>query len=163
MKFLQVPRHSVIGCLISSLLLIVLESTQPQAASAQLSAVTLAIGFTPDPTVLSGEGGGDRPAADVVNTRRTTTGPCLGYISSAPHEEVTLESEFSHLEMWVESELDTTLIIEGPGGVWCNDDSQGSQNPAISGEWLPGLYRVWIGAYRADEIPAYQLHISDQP
>ncbi|NER80253.1 MAG: hypothetical protein F6K42_11865, partial [Leptolyngbya sp. SIO1D8] len=122
----------------------------------------LTSGFTPDPTILEGTGGGVHRAADVVKTDRTPTGPCLGYISLTPHEEVTLENKFSHLEMWVESEFDTTLIIEGPGGVWCNDDSQGTHNPAITGEWLPGLYRVWIGAYQANDIPTYQLYISDK-
>ena len=128
---------------------------------ANANALTLATGFTPNPTVLRGTGGGNRQAEEVVNTRHTSTGPCLGFISSNPHEEITLEDRFSNLELVVESEADTTLIIAGPGGVWCNDDSQG-RNPAITGEWLPGSYRVWIGAYTASEAPAYELSISDR-
>jgi hypothetical protein len=132
-----------------------------QPVSAQLTFITLAAGFTPNPTVLAGNGGGDRPAREVVNTQRTPTGPCLGYVSTQPHEEVTLRDRFSNLEMRVESNLDTTLIIKGPGGVWCNDDSQG-KNPAITGEWLPGDYQVWVGAYRAQDAPVYELVIRDR-
>jgi hypothetical protein len=129
-------------------------------AVAQLYGVTLAAGFQPNPMVLKGTGGGDRPAADVVGTERTGTGPCLGYISTHPHEEMLFESHFTNLEMRVESDLDTTLIISGPDGVWCNDD-HGGPNPAIVGQWAPGNYRIWIGAYRAKEVPEYELLISD--
>ena len=61
-----------------------------------------------------------------------------------------------------EAELDTTLIVAGPDGVWCNDDS-GSQNPAIAGEWLAGSYRIWVGNYQAGEVPRYELSITDNP
>ena len=130
-------------------------------ARADPHTVTLAPGFTPNPTRLSGTGGGDRPAATVVNTRDTPTGPCLGYLTATPHVEVTLQARFTQLEMRVESERDTTLVIAGPGGVWCNDDS-GSPNPAIAGQWLPGTYRLWVGAYQPQEAPTYELYITDQ-
>lgn len=74
---------------------------------------------------------------------------------------MVLETNFSNLEMRVESDLDTTLVISGPGGVWCNDDS-GSKNPAIAGAWLPGTYRIWVGAYRAEQVPDYRLLIQDR-
>ncbi|MDB9528311.1 hypothetical protein PN498_20130 [Oscillatoria sp. CS-180] len=140
---------------------VLLEGLQRLPAEAQVDFVTLANGFTPNPTVLKGVGGGDRVAETVVNTRQSLTGPCLGYISVNPNEEVTLQTAFSNLEIRVESALDTTLIVEGPGGVWCNDDS-GSHNPAIAGEWLAGSYRVWVGAYRAKDKPDYELSILDR-
>ncbi|MGF1458245.1 MAG: hypothetical protein ACFBSG_04395 [Leptolyngbyaceae cyanobacterium] len=134
---------------------------QSQLAMAQLAAVTLSTGFSPNPTTMQGTGGGDRPARSVVNTRNTPTGPCVGYISESPHEELTLASNFAKLEVRVESDLDTTLVISGPGGIWCNDDSDGP-NPAIAGAWLPGAYRIWVGAYRAGQAPDYTLFIQDQ-
>lgn len=140
--------------------LVLLAGLPSRPAAAQFNFVTLAVGFSPNPTVLRGTGGGDRPAEEIVQTSRSLTGPCLGYISATPHEEVTLESRFAKLEMRVESDLDTTLIIEGPDGVWCNDDS-GSQNPAISGAWVPGSYRVWIGAYQPQQMPEYDFYITD--
>lgn len=132
----------------------------PQEAFAR--AVTLSRGFTPNPMRLEGTGGGDRPAQAVVKTRQTPTGLCLGYVSLTPDEEITLSDRFANLKLSVESELDTTLIVQGPGGVWCSDDSQDSDDPMIAGEWLPGIYRVWIGAYRAGEVPDYDLYIDDQ-
>ena len=128
---------------------------------ADANALSLETGFTPNPMVLRGTGGGDRQAAEVVNTQHTSTGPCLGFISSNPHEEITLENSFANLEMSVESASDTTLVISGPGGVWCNDDSHG-RNPAITGEWLPGSYRVWVGSYTSSDEPTYELSISDR-
>ena len=136
------------------------EDWQGRAAIAQ--SLTLDADFMPNPSTTEGTGGGDRFAADVVNTANSPTGPCLGYISTAPHEEVVLEANFSDLEMRVESDLDTTLVISGPGGIWCNDDS-GSKNPAIAGAWLPGTYQIWVGAYRADQTPDYTLLIQDRP
>ena len=153
-------RLAFIG-LLGSLLLGLTSALPWQAAVAQLTSIRLAAGFSPNPTVLEGTGGGDRPAADVVNTRNTSTGPCLGYISPTPHKTVILDSNFANLEMRVESELDTTLIVSGPDGVWCNDDS-GSQNPAIAGAWLPGEYQVWVGAYRAEQTPDYELFIQQR-
>ncbi|WP_204137878.1 hypothetical protein [Halomicronema sp. CCY15110] len=151
-------RLAVMGTL-SGAILAVGDGWQGQAAIAQ--SLTLGTGFSPNPTTLAGTGGGDRPAAAVVNTASSPTGPCLGYISTTPHEEVVLEANFANLEMRVESALDTTLVISGPGGVWCNDDS-GSKNPAIAGAWLPGTYRVWVGAYRPEQTPDYTLFIQDR-
>lgn len=137
------------------------EGLRWESAAAQTPFVRLAAGFAPNPTTLEGTGGGDRPASEVVNTSNTPTGPCLGYISETPHEEVILDSNFSNLEMRVESDLDTTLIISGPDGIFCNDD-YGGKDPAIAGAWVPGIYQVWVGAYRAEQVPDYVLLISDR-
>lgn len=150
----------IASCLLGGLAIVLVDSLGQRPVSAQLNFVSLAAGFTPNPTLLEGVGGGDRPAAEVVNTQRTRTGPCLGYISTAPHERVTFENPFNNLEMRVESSLDTTLIVSGPDGVWCNDDN-GGKNPAIAGQWVAGDYRIWIGAYRAEEVPTYELLITD--
>ena len=160
MHRVRISGRLLLGLLLGSLSPLVLDSLRWLPVSAQTDVVTLAAGFTPNPTVLVGTGGGDRPAAEVVNTRNSPTGPCLGFISTQPHEEVTLNSRFSNLEMRVEADLDTTLIVAGPDGVWCNDDS-GSQNPAIAGEWLAGSYRIWVGNYQAGEVPRYELSITD--
>lgn len=130
------------------------------AAIAQSAHLSLASGFKPNPTVLNGQGGGSRPAAEVVGVERTSTGPCLGYIRDRADEQVTLENDFDDLSIWVESRHDTTLIIKGPGGVWCNDDSR-DHNPEISGEWLTGDYQIWVGAYQSGNTPEYWLYIRD--
>ena len=162
MKATRISYQLALMSVLSGALLGLSEGLSSRLAVAQTNALTLAAGFSPNPTTLEGIGGGDRLAADVVNTANSPTGPCLGYISTTPHEEIVLESNFSNLEMRIESELDTTLVISGPGGVWCNDDS-GSKNPAIAGAWLPGKYQVWVGAYRAEQVPDYTLYIQEQP
>lgn len=157
MKAMRISSQLALMSILSGALLAV----SSHWTAAQANPLTLAVGFAPNPTVLVGTGGGDRLAADVVNTANSPTGPCLGYISTTPHEEVVLETDFANLAMRVESDLDTTLVISGPGGVWCNDDN-GSKNPAIAGAWLPGTYQVWVGAYRAEQTPDYSLYIQDQ-
>ncbi|MDB9523974.1 hypothetical protein PN480_18785, partial [Dolichospermum circinale CS-1225] len=53
---------------------------------------------------------------------------------------------------------DTTMIIKGPGGTWCNDDFDGN-NPGVVGEWLPGTYQIWIGSYKENDSLPYTLKI----
>lgn len=158
----RIAGRLVMGLVLGSLSPLGIDILRELPVSAQTDVLTLASGFTPNPTVLVGTGGGDRPAAEVVNMRNSPTGPCLGFISTQPHEEVTLDSRFSNLEIRVEADLDTTLIVAGPDGVWCNDD-RGSHNPAIAGEWLAGSYRIWVGNYQAGEVPRYELSITDNP
>ena len=162
MRSIRIPYRPIVRYLLGSCAIALVHGLGRQPAAAQAEAVTLAPGFVPNPTIFKGTGGGDRPAADVVETRRTSTGLCLGYISTDPHEEVIFESKFTRLEIRVESDLDTTLIVSGPDGIWCNDDS-GDQNPAIIGQWLPGKYQIWIGAYQAEEEPEYELLFNDNP
>ena len=70
-----------------------------------------------------------------------------------------LNSFFNFLKVEVASQADTTIIIQGPGGVWCNDDTD-NVNPIIEGQWQPGIYRVWIGSYQADSNNDYQIKIT---
>jgi hypothetical protein len=52
------------------------------------------------------------------------------------------------------------MIVVGPGGTWCNDDLDG-KNPGIVGEWLPGIYNVWIGSYTKGQYLPYKLKITE--
>lgn len=160
MKCRKPPNYSAIVSILSSLLILGALEADSVVPPAQPDGITLATGFLPDPLILAGTGGGQFTAETIVNTRQTPTGLCLGHISSDPHEEMMLANYFSNLEVSVNSKRDTTLIIEGPGGIWCNDDTY-AHNPAIVGEWLPGNYRIWIGAYQLEEIPRYELLIHD--
>jgi hypothetical protein len=130
-------------------------------AIAQSTALSLATGFSPNPTVVRGSAGGNRRAEDISGVRNTPTGPCVGYVGQTPNQQITLTNRFSNLEIRVESDQDTTLVIVGPGGVWCNDDSRG-KNPVIAGEWLPGDYRIWVGSYRLGQLPPYRMFIEDR-
>jgi hypothetical protein len=121
--------------------------------------VTIGPKFSPDPFIVRGMSGGPLPANKVVNRKETPTGPCTGFVDSKPDHILKLKSKFNYLKVVVESPEDTTLIISGPGGIWCNDDFDG-KNPGILGEWLPGTYQIWVGSYQKNKSFPYTLKIT---
>jgi hypothetical protein len=122
--------------------------------------VTLSPNFSPSPTTVHGISGGPRLANDFVGRTETATGPCNGYIDEQPDHTMVLTQFFSYLSLQVQSPADTTLVIRGPGGTWCNDDYQG-KNPGIAGQWLSGSYEIWVGSYKTNEYDPYVIRISE--
>lgn len=108
---------------------------------------------------LQGITGGSVPASQVAGGTTTATGPCVGYVDSKPAHTVVLNSFFRNLSIEVASPADTTLVVKGPGGTWCNDDSEG-KNPGITGQWLEGSYNLWVGTYQKDQYTPYTVRIS---
>ena len=127
-------------------------STVPNFGSVSLSS-----GFYPDPQSLPGTSGGT-VSAEAMGW--TGTGPCAGLIAQNPDHIMTLNSYFDYLRVDVSSGGDTTLVIHGPDGWWCNDDTVGL-NPRIEGQWLAGTYRVWVGSYWSGEYHAYSISFSE--
>ena len=117
---------------------------------------TLNPGFMPDPHVLRGTSGG---ANDAGRHGSTSHGPCVGQIASAPDHIVTLGGAFSYLRFAVESSGDTTLVIEGPNGFMCNDDTVGL-NPEVAGAMPAGTYRIWVGSFGGGNH-AYTLNVTE--
>jgi hypothetical protein len=116
--------------------------------------------FTPDPFVTRGISGGSFPGSQIAKKSITPTGPCTGFVDEAPSHTLELTSKFAYLKLLVESPSDTTMIITGPGGTWCNDDFDG-KNPGIVGEWLKGTYKIWIGSYSQGKYLPYTLKITE--
>ncbi|ARV62550.1 hypothetical protein BZZ01_31475 [Nostocales cyanobacterium HT-58-2] len=116
--------------------------------------------FSPDPLTVRGMGGGFIPGREVAGKGETPTGSCAGYFDEEPDHTLELTSKFDYLKLQVESPEDTTLIVSGPGGSWCNDDFDG-KNPGMIGEWLPGTYNIWIGSYKKDRYLPYTLSITE--
>lgn len=112
-----------------------------------------------NPLTVKGMSGGTITAKEITNIENTATGYCDGFVDRQPNHILKLNSFFDSLKVEVASQADTTIIIQGPGGVWCNDDSD-SANPIIEGQWQPGIYRVWIGSYRANSSNNYQIKIT---
>ena len=108
---------------------------------------------------IRGISGGSVPASDVAGRKQTPTGPCVGFMDEAPDHTLVLTSFFNYLSLVVESPQDTTLVISGPGGTWCNDDFQG-KNPGIAGQWQAGTYKVWVGSYDTNNYNPYLIKIS---
>jgi hypothetical protein len=116
--------------------------------------------FAPDPMVLEGVAGGVQSASSVAGTAETPTGACLGFVDREPNHKLELKAFFNYLSIVADGQADTTIIVKGPGGTWCNDDYQG-KNAGVSGQWLPGSYEVWVGDYKKDKNTQYRLKISE--
>lgn len=122
--------------------------------------VRLSPQFSPDPMTIRGISGGDVPARSVSDRPETATGPCVGFVDTKPDHTIVLNSFFNYLSVQVESPEDTTLVISGPGGSWCNDDLEG-KNPGIAGQWQPGTYGVWVGSYQKDKYVPYVIRLTE--
>ena len=122
--------------------------------------ITLDGQINPNPMTISGMSGGSLQAIEVVNTKKTTTGDCNGLVDRQPNHILILNSFFEFLKIEVESSTDTTILVEGPGGVWCNDDYN-NDNPALEGQWQEGKYKIWVGSYQ--ETPnSYRIRITEK-
>jgi hypothetical protein len=122
--------------------------------------ITINRQFSPDPLTVRGMSGGSVAGREVAGRTKTPTGPCTGFVGQTPGHTLTLMSGFEYLKLLVESPQDTTIIVRGPGGTWCNDDFEG-KNPGIVGEWLPGTYQIWVGSYQKDQYFPYTLTITE--
>lgn len=108
---------------------------------------------------VEGLSGGTVAALEITQTENTATGSCDGFTRRQPNHILKLESFFKFLRLEVESSADTTIMVQGPGGIWCNDDTHNT-NPVIEGEWQSGLYKVWVGSYRASSTNNYRIKIT---
>jgi hypothetical protein len=122
--------------------------------------VTLSPDFTPDPTTLRGISGGAIPASQAAERADTVTGACNGFVDQPPDHTIVLSQYFKYLSLQVQSPDDTTLIVRGPGGTWCNDDFSG-KNPGIAGQWLSGTYQIWVGSYQQETYHPYVIRITE--
>ena len=112
------------------------------------------------PITIRGISGGLIPARQVAELQETETGSCVGFVDQEPDHTITLNTFADFLRLQIRSPEDTTLVIKGPGGIWCNDDAEGSKNPGIAGQWLPGSYELWIGSYQKNKYYPYVIEIN---
>ncbi|QLE58740.1 hypothetical protein [Nostoc sp. TCL26-01] len=122
--------------------------------------VTINKKFSPDPLVVRGMSGGSIQGKQVAGRIETPTGPCNGFVDETPDHTIKLTSKFEYLKLQVQAPQDTTIIVKGPGGTWCNDDLDG-KNPGIGGEWLAGTYQIWVGSYNKGKYLPYTLQITE--
>lgn len=119
--------------------------------------ISLTTGFTPDPYTVELAAGGDNPALRELGT------DCTGNVTSSQPDVVlnyTAGSNFG-LYLYAEAAEDTTLIILGPDGWYCDDDSHGDFNPGVSLERpLSGDYLIWVGTFDGGVADA-ELGISE--
>ncbi|WP_319419681.1 hypothetical protein [Pleurocapsa sp. FMAR1] len=113
------------------------------------------------PLIIEGMSGGSVAALEITQTENTATGYCDGFANSQPNHILEIDSYWQFLRLEVESDADTTIMVQGSGGTWCNDDVS-SANPMIEGVWQPGIYKVWVGSYQAQSSNKYQIKITGQ-
>lgn len=133
----------------------------PSSMTTIFENVTLAPAFAPDPMTVRGISGGAMAANELMGRSETATGPCMGFIDQQPDHRMVLTQFFNYLNLQIQSSDNTTLVIRGPGGTWCNDDYAG-KNPGIAGQWLSGTYEIWIGSYDQNTYHPYVIQMTEQ-
>lgn len=113
------------------------------------------------PLIIEGITQSSIAAVEITQTENTSTGYCDGFTSRQPNHVLAIDNFFSSLRLEVESIADTTIVVRGKAGIWCNDDVN-SANPIIEGVWQPGIYQVWIGTYQKGSSNSYRLKIRGQ-
>lgn len=105
------------------------------------SAITLAPGFAPDPTLVVGNAGGPVQAS-------TMGAMCRGTIGNAPNVTLTTTAMIANLRVVVNAPQDTTLVVRlANGQVLCDDDGGGYPNPMVSGIFPAGQHQIYVGTY----------------
>lgn len=129
---------------------------QDAAAAPGYGDVRVAEGFVPDPVAKALTAGG---------SIEVDVGECgYGFVASAPDVDLYYDtSGGTALYIYVQSEDDTTLLVNLPDGSWvCNDDGFEGRSPLVAiPDAPPGLYDIWVGTY-GDEMVAAALLISER-
>lgn len=121
-----------------------LGSAQDFSLSPLNGSISLSGGFSPDPSVISVRAGGSFEANNASSS-------CNGYITDAPTYSLSFEPGSLGLGIYVNSDVDTTLLVNDPSGDWfCNDDHD-ELNNLNSGLYFSdpesGRYDIWVGVY----------------
>lgn len=142
----------------------VLGTTPALAETANFGSRSLTPGFSLEDGNVTGYTGGSYSFSALAN-RDIQGNSCLGYGDSQPDYILTLEKDFTALQLMVDSGgADTTLIIEGPEGFWCgNDIDDFNPDARIVGEDVKaGSYSVWVGTMTPGDRQNYTLTISEE-
>lgn len=128
-----------------------LAASLPLRAEEWISKLELQAGFVPDPYASVVTAGGAVEAVDFG-------ADCAGFINPrAPSLVFDYDNlgQNSKLGVFVDSAVDTTLVVVAPdGSVHCNDDSEflANTNPGLE---IPaagsGQYRIMVGSYASEE------------
>lgn len=134
--------RSVIAATAAVLLVAPAAYAQDTSARATYGSVRLNSGFTPDPHTVSLTAGGSIDASNLGS-------PCTGSIARAPDYELTYDAGSLPLYIVASASSDTTLVVNGPDGLWyCDDDSNGGTNPQVTFNTpRSGTYDIWVGTF----------------
>ena len=128
-------------------------------SQANFGYVTMGPGFTPDPVNVNVVSGG------VFNARNMgLPSGCIGWVTRTPDYIVRFTGYSQRLRFFVQSQADTTLVINDAQGNWVCDDDGGNEglNPAISfSNPVSGQYDVWVGTFMQGDLQDSTLSVSE--
>lgn len=141
---------------VSAALFCVPASAQNINANPTYDTVRLNSGFTPDPYTVNLQSGGSIDASQAASG-------CRGYIANAPDVRLQYSAGSLPLIISVNSNADTTLVINAPNGRWyCDDDSGNGYNPSVRFNGpMSGRYEIWVGTYGGRNLQPASLKISE--
>jgi hypothetical protein len=120
-----------------------------------MAELTLATGFDPAQSVVSGTVEGARSASQLSSG-------CAGAIADAPTLVLHATEAFGSLELLVSSDSDTVLVVQHPDGSFaCDDDSGGQRNPRIATAFASGDHQVWVGTYQSGSRASFELRFRE--
>lgn len=124
-------------------------------------------GLNPQGAAREGTHSFDAADHDVVLAQVTSGGSvdagplgedCVGRIDARPNVIINV-THTGRTRFEVSSSRDTTLVVTTPSGrVLCNDDADG-QNPGMVLMTGSGTYRVWVGAFNAEDAGRARLTV----
>jgi hypothetical protein len=122
--------------------------------------VALVSGFADDPHTQAIAAGGELDASQIDPST------CRGWVARAPDFRVNWTAGSGQLPLIfsVDSDADTTLVINDAQGNWVCDDDGGNEgfNPSITFTNPPsGQYDVWVGTYAQGGLQESTLHVSE--
>lgn len=123
---------------------------------------TLTLGADKTSGTLNGSTGGSASLPAIVSNTDRHSHKCLGFGDSKPDHILSLKQSFPNLQLRVNSNGgDTTLVIQGPGGVRCGDDTSSKNKDAslTDTDWQPGDYKVWVGSTTPGDRRNYTLSV----
>lgn len=98
-------------------------------------------------------------AGGTIDIRNCDVGG-IGYTNTVPNFTINLTGmeAYGRLEIEVESQCDTTVLVNTPTAQWVfDDDSRGSFQPLLnlpSSAALNGRLDIWVGTYDGATCPA---------
>jgi hypothetical protein len=132
-------------------------SAQNMNATPNYGTLNLRSGFTPDPSVVALQSGGNIDARGIDSA-------CAGFITAAPDVRLVYSAGSLPLIISVAARADTTLVINGPDGRWYCDDDGGvnGMNPSVRfNHPASGRYEIWVGTYGGATLQNARLHVSE--
>ncbi len=128
-----------------------------QAGASNFGTISVAPGFTPDPSTATGTSGGAIQASNLNPS-------CRGWVSQTPDHILMANGQFPFLRVLVNGgNSDTTLVIQRPDGSYiCDDDGGDRFNPMVQIQpWPAGQYKIWVGSYQQGQQLPYTIGVTE--